>query len=431
MATGLPARVVIVCAVFWTVAGPALAQVPPTLPADRPPVSSPTAPPPPKAAPGAQPTIAQAIGRREVAVIDLSGGADEQKLADELYNVLINHVDLRPLTNPDIVGALRGPLLDEEQRDIDTAKAARRVADDALVQLDYRTAEVEAERGMNALHRVRLTSEVLGLYAELAFAAGQAALRLRKPNEASLAFGLSRRLDPAMQPDPSRYEPDIIEAYQLAVTKIAVPAKLEVRGSGTVWIDGVDRGPPGAFDVSVGRHVVQLLGPERETRGKQVASPEVTVVEIDAAPATVERKVQRLRLELARARDATARAGAVKRLSVLLGVGDAVLIEKDGSGTVRVQTWRDREQGFSAWIEHRSEAPIELLTPLAPPRKIEPPKPDEVLPIAPPIVETPIYRKRWFQGAVALGVIAAVVGIYVAATNERMVEWNLDGTWDE
>jgi hypothetical protein len=426
MATGLPARVVILCAVVATAMGSALAQVPPTLPADRPPVTSPTAAPP-NAAPGAQPGIAQATGRREVAVIDLSGGDEEQKLADALYNALVNHIDLRPLTNPNLVGALRGTLVDEEQRYIEEARQAKKATDDALGQLDHKDAELAANRGLEALHNVRPTSDVLGLYAELAFAAGQAALKQRKPNDASLAFGLSYRLDPAKRPDPARYEPDIIEAYQLAVTKLPVPAKLEVKGTGTVWIDGVDRGPPGVLEVNQGRHLVQLVGPERETRGKQVTSPVDTVVEIDAAPATVERKVERMRLELARARDAAARAGAVKKLAQLLGVGDAVLIEKDATGVIRVQTWRDREPGFSAWVEHRQESPVDLLFPLAPPRQIEPPKgrDPEVRPFTPPIVDTPLLRKRWFQGAVVLGVLAAAVGIYAWASDTGTIDWQM------
>ena len=94
-------------------------------------------------------------------------------------------------------------------------------------------------------------------YPELAFDIGQSYLRQRRPNDASLVFGLSNRLDPAKRPDPARYEPDIVEAYQLAVTKLPVPAKLDVKGAGTVWIDGVDRGPPGTFDVILSSFTVE------------------------------------------------------------------------------------------------------------------------------------------------------------------------------
>ena len=424
MASGLSARVVIVCAVFVTVPS-ALAQVPAGVPTDRPPVSSPTAPPP-TAAPAPQPTIAQALGRRQVAVIDLSTDPAAEILANELYNALVNHLDLRPLTNPNFVRSLKGPLADEERPYLETARQAKRQADDFLANLEWGSAENAAERAIEALHNVRPLPDVLGLYAELAFDAGLAALRQRNPNKASQMFGLSNRLDPGKRPDPARYQPEIVDAYQLAVTKIPVPAKLEVKGTGIVWIDGVDRGPPGVFDVAHGLHLVQLSGPERETRGRQVAIPQTTVLEIEAAPASEERKVERLRIELGQTQDAAARAGAVKRLAHLLGVGDAVLIEKSETGSLRVQTWRDRD-GFSKLVEHGTEPPGDLLVPLAPPRKVEPPKPKEIDPLPPLVVEKPFYRKNWFYGSVALGVVAAGIVIFVAATSDRMVDF---GTGD-
>ena len=424
MATGLPARWVLVCAVLATAPAPAVAQVPPVVPADRPPVTSPTAVPPTTAPPSAQPTIARVGERRRVAVIDLTDGAAEE-LTNQLYVVLLNHPDLQPLANVNAERALKGRIRDEEASYLAEAREAKREAEDALGNIDYGRAEIAAERGMQELHNVRPAPEVLGLYAELAFAAGQAALKLRKPNDASLAVGLSHRLDPSKKPDPARYEPEIVEAYSLAHAKISVPATLEVKGKGTVWIDGVDRGPPGTFEVSRGLHLVQLIGPERVTRGTRLDVPALPSIEIEWVPATEERKVERIRLELSRTRDAASRAGAVKRLAQLLGIGDAVLIEKSAEGVLRVQTWRDTQQGFSAFVEYRQGSPAELLHPLAPPRKIEPP-PDEVRPFTPPLVETPLYRKRWFQGAVATGVIAVAATIIVFATRDQMFSWDDD-----
>ncbi len=420
MASGLSARVVIVCAVLVT-ASAARAQVPTTLPADRPPVSSPTAPPP-TAAPTAQPTIAQASGRRQVAVIDLSTDPAAEILANELYNALVNHLDLRPLANPNFVRSLKGPFADEEGPFLEIARQAKRQADDLLVNLEWSGAETVTERGLVALHNVRPLPDVLGLYAELAFDAGLAALRQRNPNKASQLFGLSNRLDPGKRPDPARYQPDIVDAYQLAVTKIPVPARLEVKGTGTVWIDGIDRGPPGTFDVSHGLHLVQLSGPDREVRGRQVEVPATSALEIEAAPASEERKVERLRIELAKTKDAAARAGAVKSLAQLLGVGDAVLIEKNPTGALRVQTWRDRAPGFSKMVDHGSEPPGDLLVPLAPPRKVVVPIPEERDPLPPLVVEKPFYRKNWFYGSVAVGVVAAGIAIFFAATAEQMLE---------
>jgi hypothetical protein len=270
-----------------------------------------------------------------------------------------------------------------------------------------------------------MSPEALGLYAELAFDIGQSFLRQRKPNDASLVFGLSNRLDPAKRPDPARYEPDIVDAYGLAIAKIAVPAKLEVRGTGTVWIDGVDRGPPGTFDVSQGRHLVQLVGPDRETRGKEVDVPAVPGITIDDAALTLERRVERLRVELAQTRDAAARAGALKKLAALLGIGDAVLIEKTESGALRVQTWRERD-GFSKLVEPKPEAPGDLLHPLAPPRVVEAPEPKEEVPFVPVVPEVKWYRKRWVQVLGGVGLVLAAGVIYGLATQDRMIEFNRD-----
>lgn len=422
MATGLPARVVLVCAVLWTVtAAIASAQVPPVPPTDRPPVTSPTATPP-NVAPTAQPTIASE--RRRVAVIDLADGAAEE-LTNQLYQVLQNHPALLNLRDLNVERALKGRFVDEDAQPLEAAKAAKAEADNALVNQEYPTAESAAKRGMAELANVKPLPDVLGLYAELAFDAGQAAMRTRRPNDASLWFGLSSRLDSGKKPDPARYEPDIVDAYNQAIGRTPVTAKLEVKGSGTVWIDGIDRGAPGTFDVSHGFHVVQLAGPERETRGKQVSVQGDSATEIEAAPLTLERKVQRLRVELAQTRDAAARAGALKKLARLLEIGDAVLIEKTETGSLRVQTWRDRD-GFSKLVEPKPEAPGDLLHPLAPPRVVEEPGPKEETPIIPVVPEIKWYRKRWVQVVGAVGLVVAAGVIYGLATQDRMIVWDGD-----
>lgn len=383
MPSGLPARVVVVCAI--------LAMAP-----------------------------AVHAQRRPVAVIDLSADPAAEALANELYAILVNHLDLQPV-NPTFIRPLKGPFRDEDGAPLAAARQAKRETEEFLAELDYRSAELAAERGTQALHDVRPSPEVLGLYAELAFDIGVAALRQRRPNDAALAFGLAHRLDSARRPDPTRYEPEIVEAFQLAASRTPVLATLEVKGTGTVWIDGVDRGPaPGTFDVSDGLHVVQLSGSARETRGAQVRVPQSTTVAIADAPASDERKVERARGELAAADDATARAGAMKKLAKLLGVGDAVLIETAPDAKLLVQTWRDRAPGFSPHVTYEPGTdPGTLLVPLAPPREPEPPR--EVIPLPPPPVETPIYRKRWFQGAVATGIFAVAATIFMVASQDRMI----------
>jgi hypothetical protein len=390
--------------------------------------ATPAAPIAPAATPAAPAPLAQPT-RRPVAVIDLTGTAEGQKAANEILDTLVNHVDLSAVGQAAFVRALKGAFADEDRPALEAGRRAKQEADDFLGEIDYRFAEEAADRGIQALQNVRPSPEVLGLYAELAFAAGQAELKLRKPNDASRAFGLSYRLDPSKRPDPTRYEPEIVEAYNQASTRNGAPVKLEVKGAGTAWIDGVDRGSaPGTFDVGPGMHLVQLSGPERETRGLQVDATQTPSITIDDAPASDERKVERARIELARTKDAAARAGALKRLAGLVGVGDAVVIEATADGALRVQTWRDRAPGFTAPVAFQEGKSLELLAPLAPPKKIEPKKPDDIVTGPPIVTDTPLIRKRWFQGAVATGVIAVAATVFILASQDRMVTLSPDVT---
>jgi hypothetical protein len=261
---------------------------------------------------------------------------------------------------------------------------------------------------------------------------GQAQIGLRNPNEASRAFQLAHRIDPNRSPDPTRYQPNIIAAYKAAADRTTIPAKLVVRGSGRVWIDGIEQGPAGAqYETSEGLHLVQLIGPDRETRGDQVIVPSSLPVTIQDAPATDVIKVKRARIALARSRDPAERASMMKKLAALLGVGDAVLITK-GSGGLTVQTWRNREPGFSALMIHRNEPPIDLLKPLAPPPlKIE--KKLEPLPDPPPIVDDKRwYQKNWVRASIAGGVILGVVGALLYANREpTLIMVDPDPTWKD
>jgi hypothetical protein len=354
-------------------------------------------------------------------VIELSGRPDGEAAAREILDELVNHNELRAVDQYAMNRALIGPFADEEGPALEAARRAKQEADEFLVGLDYRAAETAADRGTQELRNARPSPEVLGLYAELELTTGQASLKVRKSSDASLAFGLSARLDPGKRPDPTRYEPEIVEAYQLAAAKTGAPVKLEVKGVGTTWIDGIDRGPaPGTFDVSPDMHLVQLTGPERDTLGVQVDAAQTPSITIPDAPASDERKVQRARIELARTKDAAARAGALKRLAVLVGVGDAVVIETAPDGTLRAQTWRDRAPGFTAPVAFKEGRSLELLAPLAPPKKLEPRKP-EVTIVPPLVVDTPLIRKRWFQGAIATGVLAVAATIILIGSRDRMI----------
>jgi hypothetical protein len=101
--------------------------------------------------------------------------------------------------------------------------------------------------------------------------------------------------------------------------------------------------------------------------------------------------VNRSRVALKHAPDAAARATAIQQLATLLKVSDAIILTSVNGKTI-VQTWRDREPGFSALRERRKEdRPIDLLRPLAPP-----PREPVIRPPEPPAV---VHRdeKRWYQ----------------------------------
>lgn len=371
--------------------------------------------------------------RPPVAVIDLSAADPAKELSDALYKALVDHAGLRPLDAPTLIAALRGPFVDEEGAYLRRAQQYKQQADDALSQLDDRNAAIFAGNGMAELAFVQPSPEMLGLYAELAFAYGQAQIGLRKPNDASLAFQLAHRLDPAHSPDRTRYPPNIVAAFNAAAVKPTIAAKVAIKGEGRVWIDGVEQGPAGAtFDTSEGLHLVQLTGPDRETRGEQALVPLAAALNIVSAPATEELKVKRARIAMSRARDPAERASAIKRLAALLGVRDAVLITKNTAGELTVQTWRDREPGFSALVVHRDEKPVELLRPLAPPAlKVE--KSFEPVPDPPPIViEERWHQKTWIRASIAGGVIAGIVGaILYARRDQTLPPLDMDPQWKE
>lgn len=358
--------------------------------------------------------------RRAVAVIDLSGAETAKDLARDVSAALNNHADLKPLDNPTFNAALQGPFDDEDAPHLLRASQYKQEAEDFLANVDDQNAANKARDGMDALANVRPTAKMLGLYADLAFAYGQAQIGLRKQADASLSFQLAHRLDPSRAPNPMRYQPNIIAAYKAAVDQPVKVAKVIIKGEGRVWIDGIEQGAAGnLFETSEGWHLVQLTGPERETRGDRAIVPLAGPLQIAPAPATEELKVKRARNELARSRDPAERASAMKKLAALLGVGDAVLIMQEGS-MLTVQTWRNREPGFSALVVHREEKPVELLAPLAPPSvKIEKRFEPEV-PELPPIVEEKRwYQKNWVRASIAGGVIVTVIGAILYARRDQ------------
>jgi hypothetical protein len=435
MTTGLPARVAI-CAVLLTaqLARPVRADIP------APETVTPSASPAPAAPPAAAPASIDASAddataapeRRQVAVIDLSEDEQVRTLSGALYKA-INASDTMKVPNKrGFDNYLTGRLFDEDADGIENAKASRATAQTDLDEADSAGAAVAAKRGQEYLSKVTPSTEVQALYADLSFLAGLAALDQGRAQDANLALALTHRLDPVRELSDARYPPNTIAAYKRAIESkpqlVTIDVAIEpgAHGAGRVWIDFVDRGPVGSFDgIEVGDHVITIVGPALVTDGvpQRIAGP--TTVMVKPTDATQEQEVSRARLALSRAQakhDDAARAGAMKQLAALLGIGDAVMISKRPDGTLQWETWRDRAPGFSppkAYIHQKPDDILEGLGPLhrpSPPRFVGPPL--GKLPIT---IDKAWYQERWIQASVASGVVAVIVGSILLATRSQHI----------
>jgi hypothetical protein len=370
--------------------------------------------------------------RRKVAVVDLSGDPVAHELRKALYNELLGHWTLQPLGDAQRDAALQGVPRDEDVAPIDAAKLKKEHADDSLDRYDAVNAENEASDGLTGLLVVVPNATSIALAADLAVARGVANLARRKPADAAVAFALAHRLNPMKELDPARYLPEIRDAFNDAFKIAPAKTSVEIKGTGRAWIDGKDVGQaPGVFETTVGSHLVQLTGPDRETRGVYATTPASAPIEIADAPASVEIRIERARLVLARAPDEAARAAAMKQLADLLDVHDAVLISKNADDKLVIQTWRDLPPdeckvnphcGFSKFRIHTDEKPIDILEPALSPPKPEPQIPIPFIPIKPE-PEPPWYQKRWVQASVAGGVLAVVVGSLLIARQDHFIDW--------
>ena len=371
--------------------------------------------------------------RRPVAVIDLSEDDQVKGLSNQIYRALQLHDRLRAPDQRDFDQWLTGPLVDEDAVHITAARDRRIAAETARNQLDSTKAAAVARDGQHELALVVPTFAVMMLYTELTLELGLAELDQGKLDAANKAFVLVQRLDPARTLDPVRYTQEVVAAYERARATKPAMVELAIKGSGRVWIDGVERGPaPGSFDVETGDHLVTLTGTDRETRGKPITITAAATLEIDDAPATADLQVRRARLVLSRtqaAGDDAGRAGAMKQLAALLGVADAVMISKRPDGKLQWETWQDRAPGFSAPQEYTHQEPLELLEPLAPPKPPEPPQrvvKAEPFHAQPIVVEEAWYRRRWVQASAVTGAIAVIVGAIVYARRAQFVGVDMD-----
>jgi hypothetical protein len=364
---------------------------------------------------GAVPASAE---RRPVAVVnlDLSDESKAKGLTDQLITELNAHPELMSLPDPTDSAALKDRIDDPDKTGLDAAAQNQASAEAFLLQFDNTRAETYADAGQRDLLSVQPFA-ALKPYANLAFLEGQAFLAEGRDDDARAAFAQCARLDPNRTLDAARYLPEVVAAYAKAKAASAASGSITIVGSGRAWIDGIEIGQaPGGFAVPAGRHVVWLTGPDRNVGGARtvVVAGKPATVEIAADTGSRRTTVQRARIALARAADATAKAGAMNNLAKLVGVADAVLLQVVGDKVI-VQTWRagnvDRAPGFSALREHGKEKPVELFTPLAPPKKIEVPIEPPVKPVK-PVVVTKWYQRRPVQVGIVAAVIGAVVGGY-------------------
>jgi hypothetical protein len=364
-----------------------------------------------------------ADGRRPVAVVnlDLTGDPAAEQLATKLSTALADNPELQPLQDTTSLVALKDRIADPDGAGLAQATQFKAAAENLLVTFDYPLALTRADDGESALLSVT-PAAAQPLFADLEFIRGQAWLAVGKPDEAAAAFALCATLDPARTLDAARYLPEIVDAFAKAKAAKPQPGSISILGHGRAWIDAQERGQAeGGFAVPAGRHVVWLTGDERNDVGGRiavVAPGKPTEVKIDDSAVRPDTKIRRARIALARTADATARAAAMTNLAKLTGVADAILIQVSG-GKVIVQTWRagnvDRSPGFSALREYtkdKDKVP-DLLTPLAPPKKVVPIEPPFV---PPPIVVAKWYQRRPVQVGILAGVVAAVVGGYLLST---------------
>ncbi|HEY5935520.1 MAG TPA: hypothetical protein VIU61_12810, partial [Kofleriaceae bacterium] len=210
--------------------------------------------------------------------------------------------------------------------------------------------------------------------------------------------------------------------------------RLVIRGSGRTWVDGREIGIAAAgtnptVELRTGMHIVWLTGPARRPEGAVVRvkpGGEISI-NITDAPADDRLKVRRARATLRGAPDMAARAGAMKELSRLLGVHDAILLTlKDG--VLAFQTWRDQAPGFSRTFEIKAQRPIDILDVIAP-------RPKEETPIEDPPVEVPVHELRWHErplvrAGIVAGVIGAIVGTVLIVRSIDRYFYPNDPMWE-
>lgn len=354
------------------------------------------------------------VDRRKVAIVDLTNGAggaeDAAAMARTLSERLVAHAVLAPIPDPSVAAALLGPPREEDQQALANARRALADANDALARFELAVAAARAAAGQSELGDVEPTASSISLYADLAFVHGQAKLADSDGPAARSSFLLTQRLDPDRVIDPARYLPDLISAYRQARRGGSSRMQIEIRGQGTAFVDGVEVGvAPLTVEVATGPHLVQLAGPRRLTRGTRIeitpTSPAVVV--LPDATAALPVVIGRARRALTEATEEPKRAEAMAELARLIGIGDALILERAGDG-LTARAWRSGRPLGAARPLPSALLDGSLLDELAPNTVV----PQLVLPgPSKPLEAERWYQKRWVQASVLTGaaVIAAAV----------------------
>ncbi len=381
--------------------------------------SGPTAAP---AALGTPPLPAAAVGRfaaggpsapvdrRQVAVIDLVGDEEAGALGRELAAALVRHDQLVPLTDAAIAAALIGPVFDEDNSAIESARRALADADDAMARFELSVAAARAAAGQAELNNVQPTPAAMALYAELAFVLGRAKLSEGDRPAARSSFLLTQRLAPDFVPDPARYLPDVIDSFRQARRSGGGRVSIQIRGQGTAYLDGQSVGSaPLTIDTTPGAHAVHLFAPNRLSRGTriEVTPTSPTVVVLPDARASLSVLVARARRAAIAAVDPISLTTAVAQLARSIGVSDVVVISRSPQGALTLQAWRDRPPG--AGMIHpaaEGDAVAAALVDLAPPPL------ELTAPIAPRLTDRspqPVwYQRRWVQASLVTGALDVI-----------------------
>jgi hypothetical protein len=362
--------------------------------------------------------------RRPLAVVATGSAADPAlaDLANRLASDLIRNDQLEPVPDSTAV-ALREPFADEDIAPLADARTNLTAAQDEVAAFQFADAARSAMRAEEALLSAspRAAAELRG---ELRVVHGIALLADR-PGDAAAEFALAQRLAPGLALDPGRYLPEVVDAFAAARARAPTEERaIDVTGTGRVWIDGRDAGTaPGRFSVTVGLHVVQLVGPARLTRGREVdvrpAPAALGSIAIDAADASLAVRIHRARAALAAAADPLARAGAMTALADLVAVDDALVLARDSAGALVYDVWR-RSAGFAARGPRAvaGEPAKKLLDIVAPPRPKPIAKRIYTIPFVPP---PPRWKEPRYYLLGGLAAVLVGTGIYLIATHQGNV----------